>query len=92
MLPCVGREHYRLSVTDSCRWPGGDETSMLFRVSELLVNIAHFPKLYLIPVFRLGGARCPRSRRRGKAVWPNSPDGSRGDRRPKIGPVKLVPA
>jgi hypothetical protein len=30
---------------------------MLFRVSELLVNIAHFPKLYLVPVFRLGGVR-----------------------------------
>ena len=20
LLPCVGREHYRLSVTDGCRW------------------------------------------------------------------------
>jgi hypothetical protein len=57
MLPCVGREHDRLSVTDSCRWRSGDGTSMLFRVSELLVNIAHFPKLYLVPVFRLGGVR-----------------------------------
>ena len=56
MLPCVGREHDRLSVTDSCRWRSGDG-SMLFRVSELLVNIAHFPKLYLVPVFRLGGVR-----------------------------------
>ncbi len=28
MLPCVGREHYRLSVTDDCRWRGDDATSM----------------------------------------------------------------
>jgi hypothetical protein len=28
MLPCVGREHYRLSVTDGCRWRGGDGTIM----------------------------------------------------------------
>jgi hypothetical protein len=44
MLPCVGREHYRLSVTDSCRWRGADGANMLFRVPESLVNIAHFQK------------------------------------------------
>jgi hypothetical protein len=43
MLPCVGREHYRLSVTDSCRL-GADGANMLFRVPESLVNIAHFQK------------------------------------------------
>jgi len=42
MLPCVGREHYRLSVTDGCRWRGGDETSMRSGFPESLVNIAHF--------------------------------------------------
>jgi hypothetical protein len=45
MLPCVGREHYRLSVTDGCRWLGDDKTSMRFRIPELLVNIAHFRKI-----------------------------------------------
>jgi hypothetical protein len=44
MLPCVGREHYQLSVTDVCRGRVGDETIMLFRVPEWLVNIAHFQK------------------------------------------------
>jgi hypothetical protein len=48
MLPCVGREHYRLSVTDGCRWRGGDGTSMLFRIPEWLVNIAHFQKSALV--------------------------------------------
>jgi hypothetical protein len=45
MLPCVGREHDRLSVTDDCRWRGDDGTSMLLRVPESLVNIAHFQKI-----------------------------------------------
>ena len=46
MLPCVGREHYRLSVTDGCRCWGDDESSMRFRVPKWLVNIAHYSKLY----------------------------------------------
>jgi hypothetical protein len=45
MLPCVGREHYRLSVTDGCRCWGDDESSMRFRVPKWLVNIAHYSKL-----------------------------------------------
>jgi hypothetical protein len=45
MRPCVGREHYRLSVTDGCRWLGDDKTSMGFRTPELLVNIAHVRKI-----------------------------------------------
>ena len=44
MLPCFGREHYRLSVTDVCRWRGGDGTSMRFGVPAAMVNIAHFPE------------------------------------------------
>src|ERR1700680_2178044 len=44
-LPCIGRERAALSVTDGCRWRGGDGTSMLFRVPESVVNIAHFQKL-----------------------------------------------
>jgi hypothetical protein len=44
MLAFVGREHCRLSVTDGCQWKGGDGTSMLFRIAESLVNIAHFQK------------------------------------------------
>ena len=46
MLPCIGREHYRLSVTDGCRCWGDDESSMRFRVPKWLVNIAHYSKLY----------------------------------------------
>ena len=34
MLPCVGREHYRLSVTDGCRGLGGDQDSMAQRVID----------------------------------------------------------
>jgi len=48
MLACVGREHYRLSVTDDCRWRGGDRASMLFRIPEWLINIAHFQKSALV--------------------------------------------
>ena len=48
MLSCVGREHYRLSVTDGCRWRGGDGTSILFRVPEALVNIAHMLKYTIL--------------------------------------------
>jgi hypothetical protein len=48
MLPCVGREHYRFSVTDDCRWRGGDGTSLLFRIPEWPVNIAHFQKSALV--------------------------------------------
>jgi hypothetical protein len=44
-LPCIGRERAALSVTDGCRRRGGDVTTMLFRVPEALVNIAHFQKL-----------------------------------------------
>src|ERR1700726_4461164 len=44
MLPCFGREHYRLSVTDVCRWRGGDGTRMRFRVPAAMVKIAHFPE------------------------------------------------
>lgn len=44
-LPCIWRERAALSVTDRCRYGGGDETSMRFGVPELLVNIAHFPEL-----------------------------------------------
>ena len=46
MLPCVGREHYRLSVTDGCRCWGDDEISMRLRAPKWLVNIAHYAKLY----------------------------------------------
>jgi hypothetical protein len=42
MLAVVGRERCRLSVTDGCQWKLGDGTSMLFRIAESLVNIAHF--------------------------------------------------
>jgi hypothetical protein len=60
MLPCVGREHYRLSVTDSCRWRGGDRTSMQQHIACLLVKIAHsrrFNKLghCVMPVLSEGG-------------------------------------
>jgi hypothetical protein len=41
----LGREHRRLSVTDGCRRRGSDGPSLLFRVPEPLVNIAHFQKL-----------------------------------------------
>jgi len=41
-LPCIGRERAALSVTDGCRWPDGDGTSMRLRVLESVVNIAHF--------------------------------------------------
>jgi hypothetical protein len=44
MLPSVGREHYRLSVTDGCRGRGDDGTSIRFRVPESVINIAHIPK------------------------------------------------
>ena len=53
MLPCFGREHYRLSVTDVCRWRGGDGISMRFRVPAAMVKIAHFPEFYR-PSDRLG--------------------------------------
>jgi hypothetical protein len=53
MLPCFGREHYRLSVTDVCRWRGGDGTSMRFRVPAAMVKIAHFPE-FNRPSDRLG--------------------------------------
>ena len=39
-LPCIGRERAALSVTDSCRRRGGDETSIGFRIRESVVNIA----------------------------------------------------
>ena len=39
-LPCIGRERAALSVTDSCRRRGGDETSIGFRIREYVVNIA----------------------------------------------------
>jgi hypothetical protein len=64
MLPCVGRERYRLSVTDVrlsvtdvCRWRGGDGTSMRFRVPEPLVNIAHFPEFNRWTGYYLKSAR-----------------------------------
>jgi hypothetical protein len=41
----LGREHRRLSVTDGCLRQGDDGASLLFRVPEPLVNIAHFQKL-----------------------------------------------
>ena len=44
MLPSVGREHYRLSVTDGYRGRGDDGTSIRFRVPESVINIAHIPK------------------------------------------------
>jgi hypothetical protein len=44
MLPCVGREHYRLSVTDSCRRRGGDRDNMQHCIACLLVKIAHSRK------------------------------------------------
>lgn len=45
MLPCFGREHYRLSVTDGCQWRDDDRTSVRFRIPVAVVNIAHFQKL-----------------------------------------------
>ena len=45
MLPCFGREHYRLSVTDGCQWRDDDRTSVRFRIPVSVVNIAHFQKL-----------------------------------------------
>jgi hypothetical protein len=45
MLPCFGREHYRLSVTDSCQWRDDHRTSVRFRIPVSVVNIAHFQKL-----------------------------------------------
>jgi hypothetical protein len=44
MPPDLRRERAALSVTDRCLRRGGDGTSMLSRVPELVVNIAHFPK------------------------------------------------
>jgi hypothetical protein len=44
MLPCFGREHYRLSVTDGCRWRGGDWNNLQHCIACLLVKIAHSRK------------------------------------------------
>jgi hypothetical protein len=43
-LPCKGGSVTELSVTDGCRWRGGDRVSMAQCKSCLLVNIAHSPK------------------------------------------------
>jgi hypothetical protein len=43
VLPCLGREHYRLSVTDGYRWRGGDR-NMPQCIVYLLVTIAHLRK------------------------------------------------
>jgi hypothetical protein len=45
MLPCFGREHYRLSVTDSCQCRDDDRTKMRFRIPVSVVNIAHFQEI-----------------------------------------------
>ena len=45
MLPCFGGGSiHRLSVTDGCRWLGGDGINMRLRVPESVVNTAHIPK------------------------------------------------
>lgn len=47
MRPCVGREHYRLSVTDGCRWRGGDRTNMPQHNLHLVVKTAHSRKFLM---------------------------------------------
>jgi hypothetical protein len=44
-IPSLGGITTELFVMDSCRWRGDDETSMRFRVPELLINIAHLQKV-----------------------------------------------
>jgi hypothetical protein len=43
-LPCIGREHDRLSVTDGCRWRRGDGVNVQQRMACRLVKIAHSRK------------------------------------------------
>jgi hypothetical protein len=41
LTPWIRREHYRLSVTDSCRWRDGDGPNMRVQLRSRVVNIAH---------------------------------------------------
>jgi hypothetical protein len=45
-LPCKGGSVTELSVTDGCRWRGGDQANIAQYKSCLLVNIAHSPKFH----------------------------------------------
>jgi hypothetical protein len=45
-LPALGGSMTELSVTDGCRWRGGDGIRMRRRVPQWLVNIARYSKLY----------------------------------------------
>jgi hypothetical protein len=47
-LPCKGGSVTELSVTDGCRWRGGDQANMAQYKSYLVVNIAHSPKFHVL--------------------------------------------
>jgi hypothetical protein len=44
LLASIGREHASLSVTDNCRYGGGDRITLLQLSSDSAVKIAHFQR------------------------------------------------
>ena len=80
-FPRLGGSITGLSVTDSCRWLDGDETSMRFQIPESLVNIAHFSKKHGPSAGDAEAVRCLGRRASGSPLLTNPGDiGSTGDR------------